>query len=150
VDYEVVLEHVSPRSLAAAWASAPPGAALGPLIIERLNAVWPMLRAQGVKTGPNVVVYFGGSPMRFAAGVETPDGFDPTDTVEPVTTPSGEVARTVHWGDYAEMKRAYAAIEAWCSGACRRQAGISWEVYGDWHEDPAQVRTDVYALLQPL
>jgi len=27
-------------------------------------------------------------------------------------------------------------------------AGVTWEVYGDWHDDPAQVRTDVYFLLQ--
>jgi hypothetical protein len=26
-------------------------------------------------------------------------------------------------------------------------AGTSWDVYGDWEEDPAKRRTDVYFLL---
>jgi len=29
-------------------------------------------------------------------------------------------------------------------------AGQSWEVYGHWHADPAQLRTEVYYLLQPV
>jgi hypothetical protein len=31
----------------------------------------------------------------------------------------------------------------------RRQAGVNWEVYGDWDNDPAKRRTDVYKLLSP-
>ncbi len=27
-------------------------------------------------------------------------------------------------------------------------AGPSWEVYGHWHEDPAQLKTDIYYLLR--
>jgi len=29
------------------------------------------------------------------------------------------------------------------------QPGVSWEVYGDWDDDPAKVRTDIYFLLRP-
>jgi hypothetical protein len=31
----------------------------------------------------------------------------------------------------------------------RAQAGVNWEVYGDWDDDPAKRRTDVHALLAP-
>lgn len=31
----------------------------------------------------------------------------------------------------------------------RRPAGVSWEVYGDPAEAPAQTRTDIYFLLEP-
>jgi Metal binding domain of Ada len=38
--------------------------------------------------------------------------------------------------------------DAW-KAAGRQRAGTSWEVYGDWEEDPAKRRTDVYFLLEP-
>jgi hypothetical protein len=45
--------------------------------------------------------------------------------------------------------RADAALESWCRDNGRHPAGANWEVYGDWDEDPANVRTDVYMLLDP-
>jgi len=57
---------------------------------------------------------------------------------------------TPHWGAYSEMAPAYAALEQWCRAHGRRQAGLSWEVYGDWSDDPAQLRTDSYFLLEPV
>jgi effector-binding domain-containing protein len=59
------------------------------------------------------------------------------------------VATTAHFGDYAQMAGAYAALEQWWTGNGRRPAGVSWEVYGDWDDDPAKVRTDIYFLLRP-
>ena len=58
-------------------------------------------------------------------------------------------ARTGHFGDYAQMAPAYAALEQWWTRNGRRPAGVSWEVYGDWDDDPAKVRTDIYFLLRP-
>ena len=149
IPYDVVVDHVRPRQLAAATASAASNANLGPLIIGLLNNVWPLLRSQGVKTGHNVVVYYAGSPLRLAAGVEVYGEFEPTDVVQPVTTPAGEAATTAHWGEYTALRGAYDALERWCAASNRQLAGTSWEVYGDWHDDPAQVRTDVYMLLEP-
>ena len=47
------------------------------------------------------------------------------------------------------MDGAYAALTQWCADSKRRTAGVSWEVYGDWEDDPAKRRTDIYFLLQP-
>ena len=33
-------------------------------------------------------------------------------------------------------------------GSRARLAGVSWEVYGDWADDPGQRRTDIYFLLE--
>ncbi len=44
--------------------------------------------------------------------------------------------------------RANLAIKAWCRAHDRQIAGPSWEVYGHWHADTAQLRTDVYYLLK--
>jgi len=55
---------------------------------------------------------------------------------------------TTHCGDYGRLDEANAAILAWCRENDRQLAGPSWEVYGHWHEDPAQLRTEIYYLLQ--
>jgi effector-binding domain-containing protein len=65
-----------------------------------------------------------------------------------MATPHGVAAMTTHSGDYSRLGDANDAILAWCRANDRRRAGPSWEVYGHWHADPAQLRTDVYYLLQ--
>ena len=40
-------------------------------------------------------------------------------------------------------------IAAWCRANDRLRAGPSWEVYGHWNADPAQLRTEIYYLLKP-
>jgi effector-binding domain-containing protein len=148
VDYTVVLERVEPRHLAAAAGAVASHAELGQAIIKLLDQVWPVLRAQGAATRHNVVLYSGGAPLRIEAGVEVPDGFQPTHVVRRVSTPSGQAASATHWGDYSAMAPAYAAIDAWCQANGRRRTHLSWEVYGDWSENPAEVRTDIFVLLE--
>jgi hypothetical protein len=45
------------------------------------------------------------------------------------------------------MAPAYAAVEAWCA-TNGRKSGATWEVYGDWDDDPTKRRTDIYFLLR--
>jgi hypothetical protein len=150
VPYTVDLRHVESRQLAAASSDLANRAELGRTMIRLLDQVWPVLRGQGVRTGHNVVLYQGGAGgvLHMTAGVEVPDGFEPTDVVCPANTPPGEVATVTHWGDYSAMRPAYEALEAWCRTNQRQRTSISWEVYGDWFEDPSQVRTDIFFLLE--
>ncbi|MGH3156577.1 MAG: hypothetical protein ACRDNF_08405 [Streptosporangiaceae bacterium] len=60
-----------------------------------------------------------------------------------------EAATTTHYGEYTELAGAYAALERWCTEHQRQPSGVSWEVYGDWAEYPAERRTDVYFQLRP-
>lgn len=147
---DVSLEQVEPRQLAAIRATASQSK-LGAAIIGELDKIWPVLRAQGARTRHNVVIYYGGEPqaLQIAVGVEVPDGFAADGEIQPVSTPSGAAATVAHFGDYADMHSAYQALEQWCASNGRAQAGVSWEVYGDWEEDPAKRRTDIYFLLQP-
>ena len=48
----------------------------------------------------------------------------------------------------SRLGEANRAIHAWCRANGRQTAGPSWEVYGHWNPDPAQLRTEVYHLLQ--
>lgn len=125
----VNLERVQPRQLAAIRATAAQSR-LGGAIIAELDKIWPFLRAQGARTGHNVVIYYGGEPqaLQIAVGVE--------------------VATVAHFGDYADMGGAYQALDQWCAGNERTRTGVSWEVYGDWEDDPARRRTDIFFLLQ--
>jgi effector-binding domain-containing protein len=148
VGYDIQVCQVSARPLAAASGSLTSHAYLSQLIRELLDQVWPTLRGQGASTGHNVVMYFEGMPLRVSAGVEVPDGFEPTATVQPLSTPAGEAVTTAHWGDYTGLRGAYTALDTWVARSGRRKAGISWEIYGDWDPDPNRMRTDVFILLE--
>jgi hypothetical protein len=101
--------------------------------------------------GQNVFIYRAASATEltvdFCVGAAAP--FAAAGAVVPMVTPSGVAAMTTHVGDYGQMGEANAAIVAWCRANDRVRAGPSWEVYGHWHADAAQLRTDVYHLLQP-
>jgi effector-binding domain-containing protein len=150
VPYDVRTEWAGPRVLAAISETTTPQV-LGADIVRLLNVVWPMLREQGVRTDHNVVVYRGGAggTLTVDVGVETLTDFEDLGQVGHVLTPSGEVATTAHFGEYSDMGLAYSALERWCADHGRSPAGVNWEVYGDWEEDPAKRRTDVYFLLEP-
>jgi effector-binding domain-containing protein len=151
VSYQVRTELAVPRTLAAVR-GATTQAQLGTDIIRLLDQVWPLLREQGARTGHNVVIYYPGTggELVLDAGVEVPDGFTARGEVRPVDTPAGEAAAVTHYGEYADLAGAYAALEQWCAATGRQPSGTSWEVYGDWEEDPAKRQTDVYFLLQAV
>ena len=148
--YEVRVEQAGPRVLAAVRAVTTPGQ-LSTDIIRLLDQVWPLLREQGTRTGHNVVIYHAGEPgqLTIDAGVEVFTGFTERGAVRSITTPAGEAAMTAHYGEYSLMGGAYAALDQWCAANGRQRAGVNWEVYGDWDDDPAKRRTDVYKLLSP-
>lgn len=148
-EYEVRVERAAQRALASVRASVD-RSRLGAEIIRLLNLVWPVLREQGVRTGHNVVVYHGGDTATLAveAGVETFSDFEDRGEVRRSATPAGEIATTAHHGEYSEMQGAYQALERWCRDNGRRRSGVSWEVYGDWDDDPTKRRTDIVFLLE--
>lgn len=151
VPYDVRTEQAGPRALAAVRATTNRQQLVTDMM-RGLDMVWPTLREQGVRTGHNVVVYYErtGDSFDIDAGVEAFTEFADHGDVRHVSTPSGEVATTAHFGEYSEMGPAYTALDDWCASAGRRVAGIRWEVYGDWADDPALRRTDIYFLLAPL
>jgi hypothetical protein len=67
--------------------------------------------------------------------------------VVPAETPAGEVAIAIHVGGYDQFHRAHDAIHAWGARERRAFAGTSWEIYGDWSDDPARLETTVCYLL---
>jgi effector-binding domain-containing protein len=116
-----------------------------------LDQVYAAARAGSVHLdGQNIFIYRSANAEQltvdFCVGITAP--FAPTGAVVPLETPCGAVAMTTHYGEYGGLGDATDAILAWCRANDRLRAGPSWEVYGHWHADPAQLRTDVYYLLR--
>jgi catechol 2,3-dioxygenase-like lactoylglutathione lyase family enzyme len=101
--------------------------------------------------GQNIFIYRAATAeeltVEFCVGVTAP--FAAVGVVLPLETPHGVAAMTTHRGDYGRLSEANAAIVEWCRANNRLRAGPSWEVYGHWHPDVSQLRTDVYYLLRP-
>src|SRR5438034_8839048 len=101
--YEIVLEDVAARPIAAAHASVPVGHVAevwGPA----LDKVWAFLRRHdGLRTdGHNIFVYHHpvrpGAPMEVDFGVEVSRAFAGEGDIVFTRTPAGQVASTLHIG----------------------------------------------------
>lgn len=121
-------------------------------IRDLLAHSWSLMHATpGLRTadGHNVAIYWDESGEGLVeVGVQVVGEFEPTDSVVCSATPAGMVARTAHFGPYHELGAAHNAVRAWCRESHREFTVPFWEIYGDWTDDPAKLRTDVLYLLK--
>jgi effector-binding domain-containing protein len=151
VRYEVVVQTVESRRVAIVrdrrrWTD------LGGKLIPLLDRVYAAVRSGKVaQTGHNVFIFRDGSKdgVTVEVGVEASTPFEPVDGVLTAITPAGPVASTVHTGPYSGLGGAHEAIIRWCREHGRAHRNVWWEVYGDWHEDPARLETEVFYSLMP-
>ena len=150
--YEVVLEDVAARPLAAVHVRVPVGL-VATVWRPALDKVWAFLRRHdGLRTdGHNIFVYHHPvrpwAPLEIDFGVEVSRTFAGEGEVVLTHTPAGHVASTVHIGPPAQLAGANAAIEDWCRANHRSMAGVSWEIYGDTGDDPTTLEVQVFYLL---
>ena len=120
---------------------------LSRVVPECCGLVWNVLRAQGVRGGRHVALYWDGS-IRLEVGVELPNDFVERDGVVRSATPAGAVVSAAHFGPYRELGAAHDAVRQWCATNQRSLAGPSWEIYGHWQTEwdrtPSLIRTDVF------
>jgi effector-binding domain-containing protein len=117
-----------------------------------LDKVYAAVKAGRVRqNGQNVMVYRSreDGQVDIECGVETEGRFEPAGEVVYSETPSGITVTTAHIGPYGKLGTSYAALKEWSSRNGYRLTGTCWEVYGDWHEDPAKLRTDIFYLVRP-
>jgi hypothetical protein len=149
---DVSAEVVEPRRLAAVRRQVPIGA-VASAWRPALDQVWTFLRSQpGLHAdGHNIFLYHHaarpGDPMNVDFGVEVTRSFSPSVGVYETTTPPGEAAIALHRGGYDQLHAAHHAIHQWAKSHNRIFAGISWEIYGDWSDDPSKLETTVGYLL---
>ena len=117
-------------------------------IPKALDPVWKFLRARPeLKPGLNVVVYLAG-PRKMEVGVQVAGAFEPAEGIVCTHSPAGLAAHGVHIGPYSELGKTYDALHAWIADNNFRMMGPFWEVYGHWNDDPQQLRTDIYYLVE--
>jgi effector-binding domain-containing protein len=147
--HEVEIVEVPPTVFASvrqrvAWSELPRR------VPQLLGEVWDFLKTAPVeKKGHNVAVYRDpqGADIEVECGVQVSGTFADSGRIRRSETPAGKAAHVIHLGPYGELGKAYDAIKVFC----KQQglvAGIHWEVYGDWDDDPTKLRTDVYGLLR--
>jgi effector-binding domain-containing protein len=149
MSYAVTRRSVVGRQLAVVR-DRRPWSRLGGQLLPLLDRVYAAVKAGAItQAGHNVFVYRDPTPdlVTVEIGVEVGSPFEAVDGVGYSTTPSGAVVSTVHVGDYSRLGGAYDALVAWCDQRRLARAGVWWEVYGDWHEDPSLVETEVFHLL---
>jgi len=149
--YDVVVETAQAELVAALRAKVPIGG-IARAWKPALDQVWAFLRENGgLRPGHNLFLYHHAERRNEALnidfGVQVARPFEREGNVQCVETPAGEVARTVHVGPYDQLGNAHDAIHAWCAANNRKIAQASWEIYGDWHNDPALLETTIKYLL---
>ena len=122
IAYDVVVETVAAQPIAAARQRTT-FAAISQEIRSLLDGPWAFVRARpGLWTvGHNVAIYW-----------DTADGGSIEVGIQ-VTRP---------------FEVAHDAVMAWCRQHGHETALPFWEIYGDWDDDPAKLRTDVLYLLK--
>jgi effector-binding domain-containing protein len=86
-------------------------------------------------------------PMDIDFGVQVTRLFPKEGEVFATEMPAGKVATAVHAGPYERLGETHDAIHAWAAANKMTFAGKSWEIYGDWFDDPAKLETRVEYLL---
>ena len=148
----VSIQSVPARKLAAVRRRVAIGA-VGSAWRPALDQVWKFLGSRpGLRTdGHNIFLYHHptdrDAPINVDFGVEVTRAFDSSGEVYATETPAGEVAMAVHIGGYDRLRETHDAIHAWAAAHQRSFGGRSWEIYGDWSDDPSQLETTVVYLL---
>jgi effector-binding domain-containing protein len=149
--YNVRVEQLGSIPLAVIRSTACPNE-LSRVVPQQCGLVWNALRAQQIRGGRHVAVYWDAA-ITLEVGVEVSVPFVERDGVVRSATPAGIVASMVHLGRYERLGDAHQAIHAWSKAANRRLAGPKWEIYDHWKQqwdnDPSQIRTDVFYLVSP-
>jgi effector-binding domain-containing protein len=151
VNYDVVVE-TAPAELVAAVRAKVPISGIARAWKPALDQVWAFLKENGgLRPGHNLFLYHHAEhrneAMNIDFGVQVARPFEREGNVQCVETPAGEVARTVHVGPYDQLGNAHNAIHAWCATNNRKISRASWEIYGDWNNDPALLETTIKYLL---
>ncbi len=150
--YQATIETVAAEPMAAVAARATQPM-LSRVIPASLDKVWAFLRADDFgKLGCNTVYYAPmqrGAELDLLVGVRLAAPFAPKGDIVVAETPAGDVSHVVYFGEYSGMHPAHQAAQDGAAAHGRALTGASWEVYGDWFDDWAKVRTDIYYQLEP-
>lgn len=152
----IAIEEAREQTVAAVIERVPQGK-IGTRVRPNLDKVYSFLTAYPeyrLGHASNILIYpaIGDAAadglITVAYGVEAERPFPPAGVIVCTATPAGRIATAVHTGPYDRLGETNTAITQWCRANGHALAGISWEIYGDWNEDPAKLETKVCYLLR--
>ena len=148
--YEIELKHSEPTCTAVVRSRVRPEE-LPRFVPAACGEVWSFIRSASLpRPGRHLALYLDAQGS-VEVGAEVSEPFAGNDRVHCSQLPAGRVVTAPHFGPYARLSEAHAAIRAWCAERGHRCSVISWEIYGHWEEswntDPSKIRTDVFYLL---
>jgi len=129
---------------------------IGARVMPNLDKVYAFLKTHQDVRMPgahNVLLYRhkdvpqGDGKMHVEYAVQVARSFDRAGDVFATATPAGHIAAAMHTGPYDQLGSAHDAVQRWCRANGHALAGIEWEIYGDWNDDPAKLETKVCYLL---
>jgi hypothetical protein len=85
--------------------------------------------------------------MDMEPGVLVARTFEPVGEVVPSSVPAGRAAYFLHVGSYEGIPGAWNTLFEWCAKQKLELAGLNWQIYGDWNDDPTKLTTAIYTLL---
>ena len=118
-----------------------------------LDLVWAFLRQNsGLRTdGHNIFLYHhpakGEATMAVDFGVQVTRAFPQSGEVFAIETPAGKVASALHVGPYERMRETHEAIQSWARANQATLGDKSWEIYGDWTDNPLKLETQIEYLV---
>ena len=120
---------------------------LGATIMRLLDRVWEVMRTAPMEPrlshdefGENIILYLDHHPT-IEVGVLVDGPIDEVHGLRASELPAARVARAIHRGPYDQLGRTHEALRTWCRDHGHILTGVSWEHYGHWHEDPAEMET---------
>lgn len=145
--YQIELLDAEPIRTAVIRSRVPPKE-LSRFIPAACGEVWSFVRAAGLpRPGRHLALYLDAQGT-VEVGVEVSAPFEGNERIHCSALPAGRVATTTHYGPYALLSQAHAAIREWCREQTQQCTGVSWEIYGHWQEewdrDASKIRTDVF------
>src|SRR5712691_7128549 len=148
--YDVQIREVTQQTFAAVRGQTN-AHNIGDRIIALLSEVCDFLKDPGIRqTGHNVVLYSDEASkallrtedeVPIEVGVQVANPFESQGRVVCSAIPGGTVATVVHLGPYQKLPEAHTAVRTWCAAHGHTLAGPSWEIYGHWSDNPAELRT---------
>jgi len=111
------------------------------------DIVYAWLRESRIdQTGHNYAIYdqFSEDGMRMRVGFPVAKQFPDTSEVQCVELQGGRAAHVTHRGPYSRLGAAHSTLYEWCVQNSLTMSGESWEVYGDWSDDPSQLSTEIF------
>ena len=117
------------------------------VVFPMMDRVWTFIRARELTGhGHNVWLYRSpvGEQLDVEVGVQLATELPLDDGIDVSEVPAGLAAHTFLYGEYDQLPGVHSGLVTWCREQGHALSGVSWEVYGDWDDDPAKRRTDIY------